>query len=78
VSRGNRTIGYMVTWDRDPTHASRRKDVEGVLFLSHVVTLFPTRRAAQQAIRKSRRYAIENALPWPDKYNVLRVEVPHD
>jgi hypothetical protein len=72
----SRTVGYIVLWEGHPTMARRRRDASGVLFVSRHVTLFPSRGAAQRAIKKSNAYAAENAMPWSDRYQILRTEKP--
>jgi hypothetical protein len=73
MRKGSRTVGYVVTWEGYTMAASRNKQHPGVLFISHIVTLFSTRAAAQRAIRKSTDYGVEQAMPWSDKYATLRV-----
>jgi hypothetical protein len=70
-------LGYIVTWEGSPLHEERRKafpEACGVLYCGATATVYPTRRAAWRAVKRTRNYAATYMMPWSDLYNVIRLE----
>lgn len=47
----------------------------GLLLRGQPLALFYRRQCAENAVRRTRRYAKRKQLPWPDDYKVCRVSV---
>lgn len=71
---------YIVCDDKGPLTLGHYRDTprDGVLMVGKKIEAFKTRRQANAAIQRTKRYASSHGFQWGDRYTVYLVKPPQE